>query len=135
MTGEDDILAMESTGPESFITPGPGFTKDRDVFQASMKRYGRPAQFGGGEGAREPKARRKDPRGGQGSSLWDAMGPQVRLQKDELVDTALVEQLRNRESWFGWLGFREWRVLTILTPEFGDPFDDSALKKYAGASA
>ncbi|OJT12833.1 hypothetical protein TRAPUB_10668 [Trametes pubescens] len=116
MTGADDDLAMESAGPDSFIHTGAGFGnfKDRDVFQASStKRYGRPGQFGGGDGAREPKARRKDPRGGQSSSLWDAMGggPQVRMQKDELVDTSLVEQLRN---------------------QFGDPFDDSMLKKSAG---
>ncbi|KAH9851623.1 hypothetical protein C2E23DRAFT_886469 [Lenzites betulinus] len=65
------------------------------------------------EGARESKARRKETRGGSG--LWEASAAAASgRQRDDLVDGALVEQLRN---------------------QFGDPFDDSILKKAAGTSS
>ncbi|KAI0820451.1 hypothetical protein BC628DRAFT_858843 [Trametes gibbosa] len=104
---EDDML-ME--GPSEPYT-------GRDMFatMANMKRQhtGRPVVFGSGEGVRETKPRRKDHRGG--SALWEATAVAgAGRQRDELVDGALVEQLRN---------------------QFGDPFDDSILKKAAGASS
>ncbi|KAI0632519.1 hypothetical protein C8Q77DRAFT_1060039 [Trametes polyzona] len=109
---EDDILDGQGD-----LFPPTNFGKE--TFPIALKRNypGRQATFGSMEGPRDAKARRKDPRGGPGSSsLWDAMGgsgaTQVR-QRDELVDTALVEQLRN---------------------QFGDPFDESVLKKAAGTS-
>ncbi|KAI0647663.1 hypothetical protein C8Q79DRAFT_521909 [Trametes meyenii] len=87
---------------------------------ANLKRQfsGRPTVFGLSEGAREPKARRKDHRagggGGGGSSgaLWDqgSIATARGGARDELVDSALVDQLKS---------------------QFGDPFDDTILKKAA----
>ncbi|KAI0755379.1 hypothetical protein C8Q80DRAFT_1144656 [Daedaleopsis nitida] len=71
--------------------------------------------FGNVGGARDPKSRRKDVRGpGGGNGPWDGMMGGGRSQREELVDSQLVEQLR---------------------AQFGDPFDESALKKNAGDSA
>ena len=51
----------------------------------------------GGSSARDPKTRRKDVRPGGGGSYWDHMGPgPSRAMRDDLVDSHLVEQLRQR---------------------------------------
>ncbi|KAI0366673.1 hypothetical protein BV20DRAFT_981867 [Pilatotrama ljubarskyi] len=111
MGPEDDIPLDPS---DMFIGPIPDSAKS---VMANLKRHypGRPLVFS--DGAREAKTRRKDPRGGLSGppSIWDqgSLG-QANRQRDELVDQALVEQLRN---------------------QFGDPFDDSVLKKAAGTDS
>ena len=51
----------------------------------------------GGLSARDPKTRRKDFRSGGGGGYWDHMGPgPSRGLRDDLVDTQIVEQLRQR---------------------------------------
>ncbi|KAH9890111.1 hypothetical protein C8Q73DRAFT_151128 [Cubamyces lactineus] len=116
-----------ATGPEDEMlsdmldSPMASFGKESFVSIANLKRHypGRPLAFGGSEGAREPKARRKDTRSNAGSgpfgsntSMWEQSSlAAARGQRDELLEQGLVDQLRN---------------------QFGDPFDDTILKKAAG---
>ncbi|KAI0669132.1 hypothetical protein C8Q78DRAFT_1080435 [Trametes maxima] len=109
--GDEDI----SETPELLATTSYG-----GMVMANLKRQfsGRPTVFGSSEGAREPKARRKDHRAGGGGgsgSLWEqSAAAQARGGgRDELVDGALVDQLRS---------------------QFGDPFDDTILKKVAATN-
>ncbi|KAI9059505.1 hypothetical protein FKP32DRAFT_1138420 [Trametes sanguinea] len=82
----------------------------------------RPLPSGPSDGAREQKTRKRDPRSGssnagppsmfeQGSLSLTSGGRGQREERD-LVDQGLVEQLRE---------------------QFGDPFDDSVVKKAAGS--
>ena len=95
LTGmEDDIL---SETPETFQNYG-----KLESSMANLKRHfsGHPIAIGGPERAREPKSRRKESRagghGGGPGGLWEQGSSQVRV-RDELVDSGLVVQLRNRE--------------------------------------
>ncbi|RPD62875.1 hypothetical protein L227DRAFT_609419 [Lentinus tigrinus ALCF2SS1-6] len=77
-------------------------------FAAASKRRLPGGMYIAGFNARDPKSRRKDLRGGGG--MWDQGGPgSSRSQRgDDLVDQALVDMLR---------------------VQFGDPFDETPLKK------
>ena len=87
-------------------SPMTSFGKESFVSIANLKRHypGRPLAFGGSEGAREPKARRKDTRTnassgpfGSGASMWEQSSlAAARGQRDELLEQGLVDQLRNR---------------------------------------
>lgn len=74
---------------------------------ASKRRIPGGMGFGGGLNVREAKARRKDMRGsgGMGLGMWDMGAGVSRVQRDELIDTSLVEQLRARESTFSAIFF------------------------------
>ena len=86
--------------------------------------------------ARETKSRRKDVRGG-GGSMWDQGGADLsRGQRgDDMVDQSIVDSLGVRECLFCRYALgtpsRRARCEVILTSsvEFGDPFDESDLKK------
>ncbi|KAI0712680.1 hypothetical protein C8Q76DRAFT_797512 [Earliella scabrosa] len=80
---------------------------------ASKRRMG--PMYGGGSGARDAKSRRKDGRagggggGGAGAGMWDqgSLSSTMRGQREDVVDSQLVDQLRNL---------------------FGDPFDETLVK-------
>ncbi|CDO70820.1 hypothetical protein BN946_scf184801.g11 [Trametes cinnabarina] len=121
---EDDILT--DAMPES-VAPawGPGRVQDYYNTMSNLKRPlpSRLSAHGPLEGAREQKARKKDIRAGGGSaggpSVWEqgsiqaTGGGRSQREERELVDQALVDQLRN---------------------QFGDPFDESVVKRAAGTS-
>ncbi|KAI8978878.1 hypothetical protein BD414DRAFT_494692 [Trametes punicea] len=117
------------------------------IYNSMLKRHysGQAASsFGASEGAREPKARRKESRVGGGggagpASVWEQGSlPAGRGQRDELLDQALVDQLRSRESSCSvrvCVCAREMSErLCTGNVEFGDPFDDTILKKAAGTT-
>ena len=50
--------------------------------------------------SRDPKSRRKDVRGGGGGSGWETGAGAGRGQRDDLVDSQLVDKLRLRECMY-----------------------------------
>ncbi|KAI0357351.1 hypothetical protein OH77DRAFT_1475938 [Trametes cingulata] len=118
-TGLEDDLLPE--GPPEYPSFGNfGHIGDPKAFNISnmqMKRISSGRPMMSSDGAPLPKARRKDPRGGPSGppSMWEqgSLG-QANRQRDELVDQGLVEQLRN---------------------QFGDPFDDTIMKKGASTDS
>ena len=119
-----------SDEPSSFISQG---HSSSGFGSAAPKRRN---VFFGGMAARETKSRRKDVRGG-GGAMWDQGGAgSSRGQRgDDMVDQGIVDILRVRECLFCCYALgtpsRRARCEVILTPsvEFGDPFDESDLKK------
>ncbi|KAI0916746.1 hypothetical protein AcW1_007888 [Taiwanofungus camphoratus] len=71
-----------------------------------------PSPFGGGPNARETKSRRREDNmmRKMGPAIWDSREAGMVRPKDDLVDQPLVDNLRK---------------------QFGDPFDDSIVKKAA----
>ncbi|KAI0701566.1 hypothetical protein C8T65DRAFT_741706 [Cerioporus squamosus] len=94
--------------PTPFVSQGPSSGGFISGFGAPPKRRLPGGLVVGGVGARDPKSRKKDVRGG-GGGMWDQGGAgSSRGQRgDDLVDQHIVDQLRI---------------------QFGDPFDETPLK-------
>ena len=95
---DDGLLMTTSSLHSAFFAAGNG--------GSAKRRMG----AGGMGGMRDSKSRRKDPRSGMGGNAmaWEAPQGTGRAQRDDLTDTALVEQLRMREYGLSlWTGGEE----------------------------
>lgn len=104
---ETPTLAFSQQG-SGFSTAFASFLGGTSVTGVQKRRLGGLMFGGGGGGARDAKSRRKEVRGpapgGSGLGPWDqGVGPARGHRSDDLVDSQLVEQLRNRECLFGFV--------------------------------
>ncbi|PIL22976.1 hypothetical protein GSI_15673 [Ganoderma sinense ZZ0214-1] len=109
-SSDNDIEDISAPTEQPGLAAGPSAPIQASFFGTSAPKRRLPGGLMmGGPSARDPKTRRKDIRPGGGGGYWDHhMGPgPSRGFKDDLVDTQIVDQLRQ---------------------QFGDPFDESDLK-------
>ncbi|KAM5538582.1 hypothetical protein V8D89_007611 [Ganoderma adspersum] len=109
-SSDNDVEDLSVSTEQPNLTAGPSLTAPAGFFGSSAPKRRLPGGLMmGALSARDPKSRRKDVRTGGGGGYWDhPMGPgPSRGFKDDLVDTQIVDQLRQ---------------------QFGDPFDESDLK-------
>ncbi|KAI0769813.1 hypothetical protein C8Q74DRAFT_1218343 [Fomes fomentarius] len=108
---QETATFTQQGGSLGFGTAFASFLGGTSITGVQKRRLPGGLMFGGGSGARDPKSRRKEVRGPGGT--WDqGLGP-ARGHRDDLVDSQLVEQLRN---------------------QFGDPFDETIVKNASGGN-
>lgn len=110
----EDIQLIDQFAPSGFPHPS--------ELQTSLAKRRLPAT---GAHTRESKTRKKDDTSGRRQGQWTEMQGGTK-QKDELVDTDVVERLRK-----GRCSQKQFATSVDdlhFRSEFGDPFDESSLK-------